>query len=195
MRWGWAGYRTGSGHGAAARRPVGPSGPRLGKGARESAGANFFVPARGLPARTFGPSAPPAQRASSAPGLAPSAQHLRARRSDPCKGLCARAAAGPLLACLARDDTGSKMSISWQWPREWPWAGLWPLRLGAHRARSGGGRPSVAESARGKPGPNGMAGRHGSFEQAQGSPNAGRAPGGAGTCGQLTGPQPACSDG
>ena len=53
----------------------------------------------------------------------------------------------------------------------------------------------MAESARGKPGPNGMAGRHGSFEQAQGSPNAGRAPGGAGACGQLTGPQPAWSDG
>ena len=69
---------------------------------------------------------------------------------------------------------------------EWPWEGLWPLRKGAHRARSGGGRPGVAESAHGKPGPNGMAGRHGSFEQAQGSPNAGRAPGGAGVCGYIT---------
>ena len=47
----------------------------------------------------------------------------------------------------------------------------------------------MAKGARGKPGPNGMAGRHGSFERAQGSPNAGRAPGGAGECGQLGGRQ------
>ena len=43
----------------------------------------------------------------------------------------------------------------------------------------------MAESARGQATPNGMAGRHGSFEQALGSPNAGRAPGGAGACGQV----------
>ena len=47
----------------------------------------------------------------------------------------------------------------------------------------------MAKGARGKPGPNGMAGRHGSFERAQGSPNAGRAPGGAGECGLLGGRQ------
>ena len=47
----------------------------------------------------------------------------------------------------------------------------------------------MAESARGKPTPNGMGGRHGSLEQAQGSPNAGRAPGGAGAGGQLSGRQ------
>ena len=47
----------------------------------------------------------------------------------------------------------------------------------------------MAESARGKPTPNGMGGRHGSLEQAQGSTNAGRAPGGAGAGGQLSGRQ------
>ena len=41
----------------------------------------------------------------------------------------------------------------------------------------------MAESARGKPTPNGMGGRHGSLEQAQGSRSAGRAPGGAGARG------------
>ena len=43
----------------------------------------------------------------------------------------------------------------------------------------------MAESARGKPTPNGMGGRHGSLEQAQGSPNAGQAPGGTGASGQV----------
>ena len=47
----------------------------------------------------------------------------------------------------------------------------------------------MAESARGEPTPNGMGGRHGSLEQAQGSRGAGRAPGGAGTCGQVSGRQ------
>ena len=55
--------------------------------------------------------------------------------------------------------------------------------------------PNVAESACGKPGPNGMAGRHGSFERAQGSPSAERAPGGAGARGQVAGRQQAESDG
>ena len=55
--------------------------------------------------------------------------------------------------------------------------------------------PNVAMSACGKPGPNGMAGRHGSFEQAQGSPNAGRAPGGAGARAKVAGRQQAESDG
>ena len=55
--------------------------------------------------------------------------------------------------------------------------------------------PNVAMSACGKPGPNGMAGRHGSFEQAQASPNAGRAPGGAGARAQVAGRQQAESDG
>ena len=43
----------------------------------------------------------------------------------------------------------------------------------------------MAESARGQPTPNGMGGRHGSFERAQSSRGAGRAPGSAGACGQL----------
>ena len=55
--------------------------------------------------------------------------------------------------------------------------GLW--------ARWGCGGLGVAESTRGQATPNGMAGRHCSFEQAQGSPNAGQAPGGTGASGQV----------
>ena len=105
------------------------------------------------------------------------------------------APAGQLQAYTARDGGAQPTETRRPWPRYGQWAGLWHFRKGGHRTRWGAVGLSVAESTCGKPGPNGMAGRRASLEQAQSSPNAGRTPGGAGARGQVAGRQQAESDG
>ena len=85
-RWGCPGYRTGSGHGARARRPVGPAEPRPRRGAQTSAEGSDCARERAGRARNFCSADLQSQRDRSAPRITPSAQHLRAHWWHPCEG-------------------------------------------------------------------------------------------------------------